>query len=180
MPVSTRGPGPSASSASCCSKAWARPRCPPTQASTACDVGSSSSAKGPARAPRSREDALRRLSVVHGRVDPAVLERKLEHLLVEEPDGSLRWAYDPLHRTLAPYRFDVEVFTQVLEAITCPTLFIGGGPDGFHPEDEAARLARIAGPVTRLDLEDAGHMLHWTRPREVAAAWLDFVDRAPA
>ena len=132
-------------------------------------------AAGPSgRPPVSRDDALRRLAAVHSRVDRAVLERNVDHLVAGR-DGALTWAYDPLHRTTAPYRFDADVFRCFLREIRCPTLFIGGGPSGFHPPDEKERLAIIGGPTTSIDLPDAGHMMHWTRPDEVARAILDFV-----
>lgn len=126
------------------------------------------------RPPSSREDALRRLASVHTRVDRAVLERKVEHLIVERA-GELSWAFDALHRTTAPYRFDAEAFRCFLREIRCPTLFIGGGPSGFHPPDEEERLQLIGGVVESIDLAEAGHMMHWTRPREVAEAILGFV-----
>lgn len=126
------------------------------------------------RPPKSREDALRRLAAAHARVDRAILERKVDHLLTAH-DGALAWSYDPLHRTTSPYRFDVATFRCFLEQVRCPTLFIGGGAQGFHPDDEHERLAALGGPVERLDLPEAGHMMHWTQPSEVAEAILRFV-----
>jgi pimeloyl-ACP methyl ester carboxylesterase len=130
------------------------------------------------RPPQSREDALRRLGIAHPRVDRAILERKVSHLLSER-GGELAWCYDPLHRTTSPHHFDVATFRRYLAEVRCPTLFIGGGPEGFHPPDEAERLAAIGGDtrptVETLELPGAGHMVHWTRPGEVAAAILRFV-----
>ncbi len=125
------------------------------------------------RPPASRDDALRRLTAVHARVDRAILARKVEHLVTER-EGTLSWAYDPLHRTTAPYRFDADAFRCFLREVRCPTLFIGGGTRGFHPPDEQERLEMMGGAVESIDLSDAGHMMHWTRPAEVADAILRF------
>jgi pimeloyl-ACP methyl ester carboxylesterase len=46
-------------------------------------------------------------------------------------------------------------------------LFVGGGPQGFHTEDEAERLAAF-GDLEHVELDGAGHMVHWTRPAELA------------
>ncbi len=121
----------------------------------------------------SLDDAVRRLSVNHARIDPAILKRVAPHL-VRERDGQLAWSFDPLHRSSAPARFDLPAFEPFLAAIRCPVLFISGGPDGWHPPDEAARLAQLPAPPRAVTLEGAGHMMHWTRPRETAGAIADF------
>jgi pimeloyl-ACP methyl ester carboxylesterase len=46
-------------------------------------------------------------------------------------------------------------------------LFVSGGPLGFHPPDEEERLSAFA-RLERREIESAGHMMHWTRPDEVA------------
>ena len=50
-------------------------------------------------------------------------------------EGRLVWAYDPLHRSTSPLPFQIELFESFLTKIECPTLVVGGGPHGYHPED---------------------------------------------
>ncbi|MCA9585190.1 MAG: alpha/beta hydrolase [Myxococcales bacterium] len=124
-----------------------------------------------------REEALRRLSVHHASIDRGVLEGRLEHLVEPAGDaGEVRWRYDPLHRTTAPFPFFADVFAAYARRVTCPVLFVGGGPLGFHPPDEEARVACFA-QVERVELPDAGHMMHWTRPAELADRLVAFLSR---
>lgn len=123
------------------------------------------------RSPRrleSLEDAVRRLGANHPRVARDVLVTRAKWLTRHDAQGRLVWAYDPLHRTTSPMPFQVEVFEAFLAKIECPTLVVGGGPTGFHPEDEPQRIAKIA-DVRVAELPDAGHMMHWTRPAELGA-----------
>ncbi len=125
----------------------------------------------------SLEDAAQRLALHHPRLDIELLERRAEHLTERDGQGVLRWAHDPMHRTTAPSAFQAEVFMAFLAQITCPVLFIDGGPLGWHPADEQQRLDALPHRPTRVLLEDAGHMMHWTRPELVANAIVDFVLR---
>jgi pimeloyl-ACP methyl ester carboxylesterase len=127
----------------------------------------------------SLDEALSRLARNHPGVDRAILATRLPYLVHHGPDQVLRWAYDPLHRSTSPMPFNAAVFRAFLAEIRCPVLFLGGGATGFHPEDEGERLATIKAPVTRIDLEGAGHMMHWTEPDAVVAALLKHFDGAP-
>lgn len=127
-----------------------------------------------AREPKSlvsREDALRRLAGNHPRVDRAVLETRLDALARPLPggEGRLAWKADPLHGTRTPVPFFSESFKSFARRVTCPVLFVSGGPLGWHPPDEEARVAAFR-DVERIEIPDAGHMMHWTRPLELATA----------
>jgi pimeloyl-ACP methyl ester carboxylesterase len=52
-------------------------------------------------------------------------------------------------------------------------LFVSGGPLGWHPPDEEDRLAAFA-RLERIEIADAGHMMHWSRPDELSHAILRF------
>ncbi|WP_437585640.1 alpha/beta fold hydrolase [Sorangium sp. So ce1000] len=122
------------------------------------------------RTPRrlsSMQDAIERLVANHPRVPREVLATRAPLLTREGPDGGLAWAYDPMHRTTSPLPFQVEAFKAFLERIACPTLIVSGGPTGWHPEDEADRVARIA-RAEHVELPEAGHMMHWSAARELA------------
>ena len=116
----------------------------------------------------SRDDALRRLTMNHPRVDPAVLRTRLDALSRVLPDGRVAWKADPLHTTRSPMPFLAESYKAFARRVTCPVLFVSGGPLGWHPPDEDARLESFA-RLERAELAGAGHMMHWTRPMEMAA-----------
>jgi pimeloyl-ACP methyl ester carboxylesterase len=122
----------------------------------------------------SREDALKRLAGNHPRVPPEVLRTRLGALLREVPDGRFAWKADPLHTTQSPVPFFAESFKAFARRVECPTLFVSGGPRGWHPPDEAERIAAFR-ELSRVEFDDAGHMMHWTRPEELATAILKFV-----
>lgn len=123
------------------------------------------------RAPKAipREQARRRLALAHPGVPAEVLDTRLPHLVRDVGGGDVEWLYDPLHRTTSPTPFFAKLFEEYARKVTCPVVFVSGGSSGFHPPDEAERLKAFA-ELEVLTLEDAGHMVHWTRPRELGEA----------
>jgi pimeloyl-ACP methyl ester carboxylesterase len=129
-----------------------------------------------ARAPRrmaTREDALRRLVGNHPHVPEEVLRRRLDDLARPAEGGGFMWKADPLHATRGPIPFYAASWKAFARRITCPVLFVSGGPAGWHPPDEEARVASFA-HVTRAEIEDAGHMMHWTQPAKLTRLLLEF------
>jgi pimeloyl-ACP methyl ester carboxylesterase len=122
-------------------------------------------------APLRREDARRRLITNHPGIPRDVLDHRLPHLVraAPDPDGAARvmWRYDPLHRTTSPVPFFAKLFVEFAKLVTCPVLYVSGGETGYHVSDEEERLSAFA-HVDRATLEGAGHMMHWTRPHELA------------
>jgi pimeloyl-ACP methyl ester carboxylesterase len=129
------------------------------------------------RALSSREDALRRLAANHPRVSPDVLSTRLDVLTRARGDGRLGWRSDPLHSTRAPVPFLAATYRAFARCVTCPVLFVSGGAHGWHPADEEERLACFS-RLERVELADAGHMLHWTQPAALARALLAFARSA--
>ena len=125
----------------------------------------------------SRDEALGRLAKNHAAIDRALLETRLPHLVRDAGDGRVTWAFDVLHRTVSPMAFSAATFAEFAKLVTAPVLFVDGGPTGYHPPDEDERLAAFA-KVERLVLDDAGHMMHWTRPAPLADALAAFVAAA--
>ena len=125
----------------------------------------------------SLDDAVLRLALHHPTI-PSELLASRARLLTRQRDDGLQWAHDPLHRTVSPTAFHVEAFSAFLAEVKAPTLFVSGGPDGWHPEDEQARLAALGGPLERAEIPTAGHMLHWTAPDELARVLAGFASRA--
>lgn len=122
----------------------------------------------------SRDDALRRLAGNHPRVDRAVLETRLDALARQLEGGRLAWKADPLHGTRTPIPFFSESFKSFARRVSCPVLFVSGGPLGWHPPDEEERLEAFP-HLERTEIPDAGHMMHWSRPEELASAIVRFV-----
>jgi pimeloyl-ACP methyl ester carboxylesterase len=120
-----------------------------------------------------REEARRRLVSNHPGVPEEVIGERLVHLVEETADGRVRWRVDALHRTTAPVPFFAQLFMSFARAVTCPVLFVSGGETGFHVPDEEARLAAFT-RLERTTLDGAGHMIHWTRPSELAERLVTF------
>jgi pimeloyl-ACP methyl ester carboxylesterase len=127
----------------------------------------------------SLQEAIERLSLHHPRVPRDVIESRAKLLTRGDETGRLVWAYDPLHRTTAPMPFQADAFKEFLRRIDCPTLVVSGGPAGWHPPDEEDRIACIP-RVTRFELPNAGHMMHWTEPAHLGDRLAAFFGEAPA
>jgi pimeloyl-ACP methyl ester carboxylesterase len=127
----------------------------------------------------SREQALGRLAANHPRVPPEVLRTRLDALARELPDGRAVWKADTLHGTSAPTPFFAESWMAFARRVTCPVLFVSGGPLGWHPQDEDARVKAFA-TLERAEIADAGHMMHWTSPAELSRLLAGFCrERSP-
>ena len=121
----------------------------------------------------SRQEAALRLQRQHPTVPASILDAQLDSLLREESPGVHAWHLDPLHRTTAPTPFYAATYRAFAARVRCPVLLLDGGEDGFHPPDEAERVAAFPRPITR-SLPGAGHMMHWTQPDALADALLSF------
>jgi pimeloyl-ACP methyl ester carboxylesterase len=128
-------------------------------------------ARTPRRPPRGMgmEDVVTALVRNHPRVPREALERVAPTFVRAIDDGLYRWKADPRHRELGPIPFNRENLLVHLRAITATKLFIDGGATGWHPKDEADRLAALA-PARHVILDGGGHMLHWTRAHDLADA----------
>ncbi len=134
------------------------------------------------RSMASRDEALRRLAGNHPRVPEDALLRRLDALARPLPEGRMAWKADPLHGTRSPTPFFAASWMAFARRVTCPVLFVSGGPRGWHPPDEDARVASFAA-VERAEIADAGHMMHWTEPEKLTRMLLLFfggVERLPS
>jgi len=126
-----------------------------------------------AEKPMTFDEVIRRLSIGHPGVREQILRSRAEQLSRRIGDDQFVWAFDPLHRTRSPIPFSLERWRAHAQRITAETLCVGGGTTGFHPHDEPERIATF--PNARaLEIEGAGHMMHWTRPEEVARVLCEF------
>lgn len=122
----------------------------------------------------SLDEAVERLARMHTSVPRDRLESRARLLTRVDAAGQLRWAHDPLHRTTSPTPFSLDAFKGFLQNISAPTLFVSGGNIGWRVPDEKERLDCIKN-VTHVDLQDAGHMMHWKTPEAVAECLLRFL-----
>ena len=129
--------------------------------------------RGDDRPAFTRADALRRLAANHPRVPEDVLATRLPHLVAPH-NHLVAWRNDPLHRTTSPTPFFAKLLVEFAKKVTCPTLFVSGGTMGYHPPDEADRIAAFP-DVRTAEIPDAGHMMHWTKPAEVAELLVGFL-----
>jgi pimeloyl-ACP methyl ester carboxylesterase len=121
---------------------------------------------------------LARLVLQHPLVPREVLATRVPILAREVGEGRFVWRFDPLHRSSSPTPFLAEMYRAFLGRVDVPTLILGGGTEGYHPPDEAERIASLP-RATHIEIAGAGHMMHWTKPREVASALLGFFDSLP-
>lgn len=131
------------------------------------------------RAPRtlaSLDEVVARMKISHPDVALETLRRVAELSVRALPEGGYVFRFDPLHQTISPMRFDAEASEAFCARITCPVLHLDGGSFAQWPE-LAARAALYPGAEVRT-LEGAGHMMHWTRPDDTAAALVAFLQRS--
>jgi pimeloyl-ACP methyl ester carboxylesterase len=124
----------------------------------------------------SREDALRRLFLNHPTVSHDVLRRRLDDLARPLHDGGMAWKADPLHGPWSPQPFIAAAWMAFASRATCPALFVSGGPKGWHPPGEEARIAAF-NALEHAEIPDAGHMMHWTKPEELTTILAEFLLR---
>jgi pimeloyl-ACP methyl ester carboxylesterase len=131
--------------------------------------------KARGRAPRalgSLDEAVARMRVSHPAVPVEVL-RVMAARATRAADAGLVFRFDPLHMTTSPMRYDAEAFEAFVARVACPVLMVDGGSLAGYPE-LAGRAGRYPG-ARFVAIPDAGHMVHWTRPAELAAAVLGFL-----
>lgn len=91
------------------------------------------------------------------------------HGTVRGDDGRLRFKHDPLHATMGPYPFRVDVAEQFWKRVTCPVLLVDGGESSFrHAPAEAARRAGAFARADSRVLPGAGHMMTRHQPAALA------------
>ncbi len=121
-------------------------------------------------------DAVKRLRAQNPDLDAELAYFLAEKGTVEDPEGELRWRFDPLHRTTSPGVFSADAFMDFLRRIDAPTLVVSGGR-GFRTADHEARVGAL--PHAREEtIEGVGHMLHQLAPDRLADVVLAHVGSA--
>ena len=142
------------------------------------------------RALRDRAQATERLRANNPRLNPARAATLVETLTREGEDGLLRWAFDPRAAQVFVATTSDEA-PHFWRAVRCPTLVVQGAlaheywgasdvpaPEGwdgrFHGDDLPSRL-RCFRRLTFQQLANAGHMVHYDAPEQLARALRDFL-----
>ena len=138
--------------------------------------------------------AADRLRQVHPRLDPDRLERLVELGTIPSPEGGVEWRFDPLSRDWLA-GFDPAVAEERWRGIRCPVLVILGGDawerfwkdrlppfagvelDGPMSTTERDRRLACFADVELVEIQNAGHMVHFDAPDELNDAIAEFVAR---
>jgi pimeloyl-ACP methyl ester carboxylesterase len=130
------------------------------------------------RAPMpSIDDAVRRLRKHDDRLGEAQA-RRLAEIGTRTTDGGVVWKHDPLHRTLGPYPFRLDVAVKYWQRITCPVLILDGGDSRLTlPADELARRRAHFVNHRHVVVPGAGHKIPRHQPARVADLLLELASR---
>ncbi len=129
----------------------------------------------PPRPMRDLAEAMARLR----RHDPAITDdaaRRLATHGTRAVDGGVTWKHDPLHRTMGPYPFKVDVAGTFWARVPAPVLYLDGDRSQLRlPDPEVDRRLAMFPTARRATIAGAGHALMRHQPAAVAAALLDFL-----
>jgi len=117
-----------------------------------------------------------------------VVVRVMSMALTKTPDRGLRtWIHQEHHRYFSAFTdrvtltegFEASLSTDVsavADSLTMPTLVIAGEDDTVAPVHAARRLASRLPDVRYVELAGVGHLVHYERPVEAAAAIQSFME----
>jgi pimeloyl-ACP methyl ester carboxylesterase len=109
------------------------------------------------------------------------LARKLAELGTRAVPGGYAWKHDPLHLTMGPYPFRLDVARSHWERVACPALIIDGARSRLNlPEAERAARRASFRHHRHLVIEDAGHAVQRHQPARLAEAIIDHAASAAA
>jgi pimeloyl-ACP methyl ester carboxylesterase len=138
------------------------------------------------------ESAVQRIRSNHPGLDPERARRLAEVGTRAEPDGSVRWKWDPFLRT-SWGSFNFQQMELMWERVECPVLAVNGGASGdfwrrdagsatraaeresYLPPDELARRLACFRDVDCVEIPGAGHMIHFDTPgplNDAVERWL--------
>ena len=119
-----------------------------------------------------RAEALARLRARHARVPEAALRRWAAEGLIERDDGRVEHALDPRHRLRDPIVLRPDLVTAMAARVTAPVLALRGADSVVR---EAPAWLDAFPSVRRVDIPDAGHMLHLEQAEAVSDAIRSFL-----
>jgi pimeloyl-ACP methyl ester carboxylesterase len=127
-----------------------------------------------ARSPRKRvmesvEAAAARLRKHDPLVEPAEALRVARAGTRPVEGGGVTWKQDPLHHTMGPYPFRLDVAMQFWRRVACPVLIVDGADSKMNlPEDERARRRAVFAKHRHVVVAGAGHAVARHQPARIA------------
>jgi pimeloyl-ACP methyl ester carboxylesterase len=144
---------------------------------------------------RDLDEAVQRIRATHPRLAPARARLLAEAGTRAEPDGGLRWKWDPFLRT-SWGGFNFRHMEELWAQIRCPVLAVngaeshtwwrrdvgrlagrGGSYTGYLPQAELERRLACFRDVECVEIPGAGHMVHFDEPERLCEALDAFVAR---
>lgn len=99
-----------------------------------------------------------------------------EHGTMTGPDGDLVFKHDPLHATMGPYPYRVDVAMEFWRRITCPVLLVDADQSTFrHARAELERRAEGFAHREHRTVVGAAHMMQRHQPAALAAILAEFL-----
>ncbi|HET7501705.1 MAG TPA: alpha/beta hydrolase [Kofleriaceae bacterium] len=128
----------------------------------------------PAAAPMaSMDEAVARLRKHDRRLGEALARRLVEHG-TRPVAGGVAWKHDPLHRTMGPYAFRLDVAIRYWQRITCPVVIVDGAESELNlPVDERARRRAHFANHRHVVVADSGHAIPRHQPARIAELILE-------
>ncbi len=119
------------------------------------------------------DDVVRRMRR-HDELLDDTSARRLAQAGTKSVEGGFVWKLDPLHNTMGPYPYRLDVAKRYWERIKCPVLCLDGAQSKLNlgEAERAARRAVVAS-ATHQVIEGAGHALQRHQPEIVAKAIVD-------
>lgn len=151
------------------------------------DIGPEPAASGIARIQRnvaSRDvfrtvdDAFDLQVALNPTADPAALRHRVEHNLVEQPDGTFTWKYSRTLRdgTARHDNFAPDELWACFAAVDVPVLILRGEHSDILSDEIAQRMLATNPRARLVVVPGAGHSIATDAPDAVADALLDFLD----
>jgi pimeloyl-ACP methyl ester carboxylesterase len=111
----------------------------------------------------------------------ALLTEELSLLLAEHgtaigPAGDRVFKHDPLHATMGPYPYRVDVAMEFWRRVSCPVLLIDADQSSFrHAAEEMERRASAFAQRDHRTIVGAGHMMQRHQPKALADMLTEFL-----
>lgn len=87
----------------------------------------------------------------------------------ELPGGGVTWKHDPLHMTMGPYPYRLDVAESFWRRVTCPVVMVDGAESMLNLNDvERARRRAVFASHRHVTIAGAGHAVQRHKPRELA------------
>ncbi len=121
------------------------------------------------------EDAAERLRQRDDKLPAERALRLAEWGTRQVPEGRV-FKHDPLHLTMGPHAYSVQIASEFWQRITCPVLLVEGEDSTMKPSpSEQGRREAFLRDRRSVRIPGAGHMMQRHAPEELAALLADFL-----